>query len=544
MDEFDWDGLQVIKDPDAKQVEVSFIKNDEGGTTIGSDLPCVRILAPDDYFPYKDNSGHYYIAYLYSPAPVDITGTVTHTTGGTCEANSIVVPTEMDATSTFTIPKGATEVRVDLTLNTVLVDVSQTPDYKAAYTATITSVTNGKACGEPQCIKFNAGTSVIPPEPDPGPEPQPEVEVPPDDDQFPECGGQDCAGLSSSYLSVVDAGNVISFLDVTGNGTLSTAKWPASNDLLYNSHRCADPEGRLSKYYYIGSTSNPNDIPYSNLSSAMETYIGGTFCRPQAKACVYNGLSTFDNLRYQKHLLLGGQTRGFDQLTLVSNKANWTKTNGYIANCSLESVTFHVLLEMPSFPQASSDVVMGIEFRGSLSVWDEPGVSSNGIYTSLFRPSGGISIQFRGDGTMRFLSPTGSDEIGRYTPTPPTSKSVHLVSVTVSGGIRDVYVNYTGVLNSGAMDIDGNIKVESEAKTASAYYSATVGNAAMNGGPTALYSPWDFAGEENFGVKFGYQSGNGINSTLLAISNDATFDALFRRSWTDYASPDYCSRIP
>ena len=191
MDEFDWDELQVIKDPDAKQVEVSFIKDDEGGT-IGSELPCVRILAPNDYFPYKDNSGHYYVAYLYDPAPVEITGTVTHTTGGTCEPNSIIVPTEMNASSTFTIPKGSTEVRVDLTLNTVLVDVSQTPDYKAAYTATITSVTNGRACGEAQCIKFWAGTSVIPDPEDPGPEPDPETEIPPDNDQFPECQPHDC----------------------------------------------------------------------------------------------------------------------------------------------------------------------------------------------------------------------------------------------------------------------------------------------------------------------------------------------------------------
>lgn len=195
----DWDTVQVVKDPKKKQVEVGFVKQGRGAT-VGSSDPCVRILAPNDYFPYKDNSGHYYIAYLYDPAPVDITGTVTHTTGGICEANSILVPQEMAATSTFTIPRGATEVRVDLQLGTVLVDVTQTPDYKAAYTATLTSVTNGQACGEPQCIKFNAGTSVIPPDPDPGPEPEPETEVPPDDDQLPECDPQDC----SAYLDPVN----------------------------------------------------------------------------------------------------------------------------------------------------------------------------------------------------------------------------------------------------------------------------------------------------------------------------------------------------
>jgi hypothetical protein len=207
MDEFDWDELQVIKDPDAKQVEVSFIKDDEGGT-IGSELPCVRILAPNDYFPYKDNSGHFYVAYLYEPAPVEITGVVTHTTGGTCEPNSIVVPTEMDATSTFTIPKGSTEVRVDLTLNTVLVDVSQTPDYKAAYTATITSVTNGNACGEAQCIKFWAGTSVIPDPEDPGPEPDPETDIPPDDDQFPECQPHDCDAYKIALFEGMTLGTI------------------------------------------------------------------------------------------------------------------------------------------------------------------------------------------------------------------------------------------------------------------------------------------------------------------------------------------------
>ena len=189
----DWDEVQVIKSPKHKQVEVGFVKQGQGATVGSKDL-CVRILAPDDYFPYKDESGHYYIAYIYEPAEVEITGTVTHTTGGICEPYSIVVPTEMDATSTFTIPKGETEVRVDLKLNQVLVDVTQTPDYKAAYTATLTSVTNGKPCGEPQCIKFNAGTSEIPPDPDPGPEPDDEEPIEGDN---PECAAQDCNAIAN-----------------------------------------------------------------------------------------------------------------------------------------------------------------------------------------------------------------------------------------------------------------------------------------------------------------------------------------------------------
>ena len=198
MGEFDWDELQVIKDPDGKQVEVSFIKNDEGGT-IGSDFPCVRIKAPTEYFPYADNSGHFYIAYVNSPLPYSVTGTVTHTTGGICEPNSILVPQEMEASSTFTIPRGETQVRVDLNLGTVLVDVSQTPDYKAAYTATLTSVTEGRVCGEPACIRFWAGTSVIPDEPDP----DPEVEEPIDPiEPNPECEPADCDALLATGLDL------------------------------------------------------------------------------------------------------------------------------------------------------------------------------------------------------------------------------------------------------------------------------------------------------------------------------------------------------
>lgn len=264
----DWDTVQVVKDPKKKQVEVGFAKQGQGAT-VGSSDPCVRILAPDDYFPYKDNSGHYYIAYLYDPAPVDITGTVTHTTGGTCEPNSILVPQEMAATSTFTIPRGSTQVRVDLQLGTVLVDVTQTPDYKAAYTATLTSVTNGQACGEAQCIKFFAGTSVIPPDPDPGPEPQPEEEIPPNDDQFPECDPQDC----SAYLDPLN-----------GIGGRLGGQYPEDvieADLTADpSYRVEDALGGLSNLSTISAgTSIP--APASGQSFAGLRLVnddGGVFC--------------------------------------------------------------------------------------------------------------------------------------------------------------------------------------------------------------------------------------------------------------------------
>jgi hypothetical protein len=203
MEDFDWDELQVIKDPDLKQVEVSFIKDDEG--TIGSSNPCVNIQAPTEYFPYGDNAEHFYIAYINDPLPYDITGSVTNTTGGLCEPNSISVPEEMEASSTFTIPRGQTKVRVDLNLGTAL---SEDPDYKAAYTATLTSVTGGgKACGDAQCIKFDKGAEEQPQEPDlgggGGPDPDPGGGDPLDPDRdFPECEPADCNALLTVGLNL------------------------------------------------------------------------------------------------------------------------------------------------------------------------------------------------------------------------------------------------------------------------------------------------------------------------------------------------------
>lgn len=295
MDDFDWDGVQVIKDPDAKHVEVSFIKDDEGGT-IGSELPCVRILAPNDYFPYKDNSGHFYVAYLYEPAPVEITGVVTHTTGGTCEPNSIVVPTEMDATSTFTIPKGSTEVRVDLTLNTVLVDVSQTPDYKAAYTATITSVTNGNACGEAQCIKFWAGTSVIPDPEDPGPEPDPETDIPPDDDQFPECQPHDCDAYQIALFEGMTLGTLAEM------GTLysyTTTPLEIGNIRFVADYDTATKQwpSVIGGYDFIDFRSGnnivdypcTNDIKVLNFPDALSIYSGTAMSQATANSLEHSG---------------------------------------------------------------------------------------------------------------------------------------------------------------------------------------------------------------------------------------------------------------
>lgn len=393
-----------------------------------------------------------------------------------------------------------------------------------------------------------------------GPEPQPpEEEIPPADDQFTECGGQDCAGLSSHYLSVVSGGNVISFLDVTGNGNLSTANWPKNNDVYqdppyddqgYNTHRCADPEGNLSNYYYTGFTGYNFNYAYNNINSQMESYIGSNFCRAQSKlAPAWDGIAPLGNLRSQGHLLTWGSVRGLDGLANIgSGGSNPGGVGSYIQNCGFTETTFHFLVSVDSSPSASDTVSMGLNYRASLSTYKadtgpilDP---TTGPYASIYRPSASIYVQLRGDGTMRFLAPGANDEVGRWVSGTPAANSVHLVSVRVSGGIRNQFVDRVNNVTFGSCEVDGNIEVLTEADTANSYYRRQIGGGVMNGSEDDFWSAYDYQGEPLQGVQFSRQGSNGVQANLLAISNNKTFDDLFRRSFTDYALPDYCTRIP
>ena len=463
-----WDSIQIIKDPKKKEIAASFVQTDEGAAA-GSESPCVRILAPDDYFPYKDNSGHYYIAYIYEPLPVDIVGTVTHTTGGTCEPNSILVPQEMAATSTFTIPRGSTEVRVDLQLGTVLVDVTQTPDYKAAYTATLTSVTNGKVCGEPQCIKFFAGTSVIPPDPDPDPEPDPETEIPPNDDQLPECDPHDCDALTEAAFieanrkipffinvpSVTEFNQLINFeetplnyfattsfipwtvagpIATEGPCTLTNVNRPNGVNFIIREGTQANPKTGASRIIEqnsgagFGPTAVRSNIGTTSITGQLRfwyypyTADPNTLTNGVASASMYNGAyriwadgglrQTFDDLGVYVDAQ-NGKIGIIDGPSMTYDPTKWWLPITFSWSSSITIVTEENSGQYPGFPEGPVDIISSTA-QGTLSY------DGRVLYVSLGDSGIGTFVASAGfeeaDGTDDFASlltiPTGALLLG------------------------------------------------------------------------------------------------------------------------------------
>ena len=575
----DWDTVQVIKDPDAKQVEVSFIKNDEGGT-IGSELPCVRILAPDDYFPYKDNSGHYYVAYLYDPAPVEITGTVTHTTGGTCEPFSIVVPTEMDATSTFTIPKGSTEVRVDLKLNTVLVDVSQTPDYKAAYTATLTSVTNGNACGEPQCIKFWAGTSVIPDPEDPGPEPEPETEIPPNEDT---CQPQECDKYTETSIEGNSNGVLLSvgsaptaYRNVVYTDTLGTQPTSVTKrELLAANGVGAGFMSTTQNWSYSPVTTN--DLIYKQFvdggGSGMACEGPGTpFVVPFSGT---NSVSVNSRRNYDMVYLQAdtGDFKAFynsysDTVTTkAANAINDWPGLVYAGNGRTGTVRLkQTLWVVPGDLQTNWDgYALDSEssgFRFWMPKMDIQGRAPSPSFSSGWAVSrGGAQVDLRllrnGDAKLVYYAEgnttTPAATYSIKSVFDPTFTNVEPIELSFDSSITDTLTSLTG----GACERTRNwtlyVKIRHQGGVSS--FPLSGGNTLTgSGGGIVLLDHPAYSGTLNhpldqYGIQYN-NAGATWTSKIVALATEAdsvNYDLAIeniRRSFNAYVTPDYCSRIP
>lgn len=531
----DWDEVQVTKSPKHKQVEVGFVKQGRGATVGSKDL-CVRILAPDDYFPYKDESGHYYIAYIYEPAEVEITGTVTHTTGGICEPNSIIVPTEMDATSTFTIPKGETEVRVDLKLNQVLVDVSQTPDYKAAYTATITSVTNGKACGEPQCIKFNAGTSVIPPEPDPGPEPSPDTPVPPEDSSTSPCGPTDCT-LTAIWQDVNGYAFHADFLAVEEFG--NTGVWPQIGTIdtgsgVQNRFRIQDINGNDLGWerYKSSATDQQFGAPSNNLLQYLTTEFCYVPARlppiPDQAARGFSADLPHCNVAGEdpKITPLGGQLAG-DELRMKGVFLIEFNSDGHIGDVN-RFVTF------------------GAAGSTKVRIYNSSGVptASNGSIGEAH------ALTFRGNGDIRF----GLNKIGEWgTPVSGTLFYPIVLEVTYNNVATSVTDDentpFTGLLQASyqwSSTIRWGPVYDNQAggiQPGVHKHSGTRTQGVSWAGANSQWAPFDTAPFADRTTVTSF-SNNDLILHMLALGDSDEFIRLMARKSNNYTPPDYCSRIP
>jgi len=534
----DWDEVLVTKDPKKKEVAVSF-KAIDGfkPEVISPGSLCVTLASPET-FTHITGSAHWVWAKLDSVPDRYVKVRLDFDAG-----NGIGEPTTPQYVEWFP---------GDDQLKQVALSAGEADDLLNSSNYRATATVEGSSCPVGQTT-VDFAKDVIPPEPDPDPIPDEDTGGEPIPGDNPECGGNSCATISDTYLSLVSGGGVISFLDVTGNGNLSTANWPANNDAGYNTHRCADPEGRLSDYYYAGFTGFLGNLQYIAVASQVEAYIGSNFCRAQAKAGPgYDGIAPLGNLREQGHLLPTGAVRGFDGLSPVGGGSVPAGGIGLgsIGNCGFETTTFHFLVKTDSAPSFSDACTIGLFYRASLSTWSEPFVGAPGPYTGIYRPSASINLDLRGDGTMRFIAPssgaTAIKSIGRWIDGPAQANSVYLVSLTVSGGINRAFVDLSELGNCvGSCEIWGNLEVKTEADGGKFFSgSQQIGGAIMNGDLNSLWSPYDYQGEPNMGVQFQQLGGDGINPSLIAISNNPEFDSVFRRAFNDYTPPTYCTRIP
>ena len=514
---------------------MGFVKQGRGATVGSKDL-CVRILAPDDYFPYKDESGHYYIAYIYEPAEVEITGTVTHTTGGICEPNSIIVPTEMDSTSTFTIPKGETEVRVDLKLNQVLVDVSQTPDYKAAYTATITSVTNGKACGEPQCIKFNAGTSEIPPDPDPGPEPDPEEEILPDDSTTSACGPTDCT-LTAIWQDVNGYAFHADFLAVEEFG--NTGVWPVIGTIntgsgVQNRVRIQDINGNDLGWERFKPSAA--DQQFAALGNDLLQYLTNDFCSVPARLPP----------------LPDRAARGFSaDLPHCNGAGEPVKITPLGGSLGGDSVRMKgvFLIEFISDGDIG-DVNKYFTFGASGSTRVRIYNSSDVATASNTSISEGHTLTFRGNGDIRFgldkIAEWGTPVVGtRYYPIVLEVRYDNLETLVIEDentpftGILqasyrwDSYIRWGPLHDNQAGNLLAGVHRHKDKRVQGVSWA----------GADSQWAPFDTAPYADRTTTTVFTN-NGLILHMLALGDSDEFIRLMARKSNNYTPPDYCSRIP
>lgn len=576
----DWDTVQVVKDPKKKQVEVGFAKQGQGAT-VGSSAPCVRILAPDDYFPYKDNSGHYYIAYLYDPAPVDITGTVTHTTGGICEANSILVPQEMAATSTFTIPRGATQVRVDLQLGTVLVDVTQTPDYKAAYTATLTSVTNGQACGEAQCIKFFAGTSVIPPDPDPGPEPEPEEEIPPNVDT---CLPQECNKYTETSVEGNSNGVVISvdtipalYRNVVYTDTIGTQPTSTTRRELIAANGVGT--GLMSTSSWWGYSGVPPE------AFAYKQFVAGG---GPGMAC--EGAGTPYSVGFSGTSFVSVNSRRNTEMAILQPDVGDFRTFYYTYPETVQAVAAVAINDWANLPYAengrSGTVTLGQTLwvlpSSTQANWDSysPTAESTGFrfrmpemniqgrreapsYTSGWSINrSGAQAEFRfirnGDAKIDFYAEgNSSTPAATYTITnafdPTFATSVEPIELSFDSTVSDVLTSLTGGNCARTRNWRLDVTVRHQGGVFHLPLTGSNTLTGQGGGISLLYHPAYYGSFnypiDNYGILYqGTGATFGVNIFAAATEDDSVnYDLVrenIRRSFNAYTTPPYCSRIP
>lgn len=574
-----WDSIQIIKDPKKKEIAASFVQTDEGAVA-GSESPCVRILAPDDYFPYKDNSGHYYIAYIYEPLPVDIVGTVTHSTGGICEANSILVPQEMAATSTFTIPRGSTQVRVDLQLGTVLVDVTQTPDYKAAYTATLTSVTNGRVCGEAQCIKFNAGTSVIPPDPDPGPEPEPETEIPPDDDT---CQPQECNKYTETSLE----GNSNGVLLAVGSAPT------LYRNVVYTDTIGAQPTSVTKRELLAangvgtGFIATSQNWSYSSVPSDSLIYKQfvdgsgpGLACEgPGTPYAVTfsgtNGISVNSRRNYDM-VYLQANTGDFSAFyntygdTLNNKAANATNdwpAYVYAGNGRTGTVTLkQTLWILPGDTQGNWDgYALDSEstgFRFWMPKMDIQGRTPSPSFTngwSVSRTGAKVEFRFLRNGDAKVIyyaegnTTTPAATYNIESVFDPTFTNVEPIELSFDSSITDVLASLTG--GNCARTRNWRLDVTIRHQGGVSHFPLTGGNTLTGqGGGIVLLDHPAYAGTlnhplEQYGVQYDSTGATWTSKIVAVASYDDSVDydlvrENIRRSFNAYTTPPYCSRIP